>query len=140
MAGRPSPHAALEETFVGDAALPRRNGELVFEQPWQSRAFGLVVALHDAGAFGWDEFRNNLIARIRLWEATHGPDEPYEYYEHWLGALEDVLSERRLTDPGNVEARVAELLARPSGWDHDHDHALARGDGHAHEHGHEHQH
>lgn len=29
----------------GAAALPRRNGELVFEAPWQGRAFGLALAL-----------------------------------------------------------------------------------------------
>ena len=27
----------------GVAALPRKNGELVFEAPWQGRAFGLAV-------------------------------------------------------------------------------------------------
>ena len=31
------------------AAPPRDNGELVFEAPWESRAFGVAVALHDAG-------------------------------------------------------------------------------------------
>ena len=113
MTGRSSPHAALEETFVGDAALPRRNGELVFEQPWQSRAFGLVVALHDSGAFEWEEFRKHLITRIGRWDMTHAPDEPYAYYEHWLRALEDVLAERRITDPENVQARVADLLGTP---------------------------
>jgi nitrile hydratase accessory protein len=132
MTGRPSPHAALEETFVGGAALPRKNGELVFEQPWQSRAFGLVVALHNAGAFEWEEFRRHLIARIGRWDVTHAPAEPYAYYEHWLRALEDVLTERRITDPENVEGRVAELLARPPGWDHDHDYDHPHHDGHEH--------
>jgi nitrile hydratase accessory protein len=132
MTGLPSPHAELEETFVGEAALPRRNGELVFEQPWQSRAFGLVVAVHQTGAFEWDEFRRHLIARIGRWDATHAPEESYAYYEHWLGALEDVLSERRLADPEDVAARVAERLARPPGWDHRHAHD------HGHDHGHEH--
>ena len=29
----------------GPAALPRRNGELVFEAPWQGRAFGMALAV-----------------------------------------------------------------------------------------------
>ena len=31
----------------GPAAPPRDNGELVFAEPWESRAFGLAVTLHD---------------------------------------------------------------------------------------------
>ena len=30
--------------------LPRRNGELVFEAPWESRAFGLAAAYLQARA------------------------------------------------------------------------------------------
>jgi len=32
----------------GALAYPRRNGEPVFDAPWQSRAFGMVVSLHTA--------------------------------------------------------------------------------------------
>ena len=28
-------------------ALPRENGELVFQAPWEARAFGLAVALNE---------------------------------------------------------------------------------------------
>ena len=48
----------------GPAAPPRRNGEIVFAAPWQSRIFGLTMALHAAGTFTWDEFRARLIAAI----------------------------------------------------------------------------
>ena len=34
-------------------AFPRKNGELVFEAPWEARAFGLAVALSEAGQFPW---------------------------------------------------------------------------------------
>ena len=33
--------------MAGPEALPRKNGELVFEAPWEGRAFGLAVALSD---------------------------------------------------------------------------------------------
>ena len=32
----------------GAAAPPRSNGELVFEAPWESRSFGMAVALSEA--------------------------------------------------------------------------------------------
>ena len=36
--------------ITGHDGPPRANGELVFEAPWESRAFGVAVALHESGA------------------------------------------------------------------------------------------
>jgi cobaltochelatase CobN len=77
----------------GPAALPRRNGELVFEEPWQGRVFGMAVALHEQGLFAWEEFRQELIAGIAAAEAAGGP---FDYYEAWLGAFERLLAARGL--------------------------------------------
>src|SRR2546425_1086769 len=55
----------------GISALPRRNGELVFTDPWESRAFGIAVTASEAGAYDWEEFRQGLIAEIAVWEAEH---------------------------------------------------------------------
>jgi len=49
----------------GLAAPPRANGELVFAEPWESRAFGMAVTLSEAGVFRWAEFQAALIARWR---------------------------------------------------------------------------
>ena len=77
----------------GQAALPRKNGELVFEEPWQGRVFGMAVALHERGLFEWEEFRQALIARIAAAEAGPGP---FVYYEIWLQTFEDLLAGRGL--------------------------------------------
>jgi len=77
----------------GQAALPRRNGELVFEEPWQGRVFGMAVALHERGVFAWEEFRRALIARIA--EAEAGPG-PFVYYEVWLRTFEGLLAGKGL--------------------------------------------
>ena len=74
----------------GPAAPPRSNGELVFEEPWQSRAFGLVMSLHESGAFTWEEFRAELISAIAAWEEQETPSEEYSYYQCWVTALEQV--------------------------------------------------
>jgi cobaltochelatase CobN len=84
----------------GAAALPRRNGELVFEEPWQGRAFGMAVALHEQGLFEWEEFRQELIARIAAVEATGGP---FEYYEIWLATFERILTARGVVSAADVE-------------------------------------
>jgi nitrile hydratase accessory protein len=106
----------------GPAAPPRSNGELVFAEPWESRAFGLAMALHEAGAFGWEDFRQRLIARIGAWEAAPEPGERFSYYRCWLDALEQVLQARGLVEAGAARQRAADLAARPAGWDHDDDH------------------
>lgn len=79
---------------------PRRNGELVFEEPWQGRAFGLAVALHEAGVFPWEEFRQALIRGIARAEAGDGP---FDYYEVWAGAFEEVLTARGLLRSDEID-------------------------------------
>ena len=102
----------------GPAAPPRSNGELVFTEPWESRAFGMAVTLHEAGAFGWPRFQAALIARIAAWEAGPAQGEPWNYYQHWLGALEDVLASQGTVSAGEITDRARDLSSRPAGHDH----------------------
>ncbi len=48
----------------GVEALPRKNGELVFDALWEGRVFGMAVALNDQGVYPWREFRDALVERI----------------------------------------------------------------------------
>ena len=100
------------------AAPPRTNGELVFSEPWESRSFGIAVALHDAGVVDFEAFRARLIEEIGTWEASHeaGADG-YRYYERWLTALERTLLAEQIVDPA---ALVAAREAIEHEWDHDH--------------------
>jgi cobaltochelatase CobN len=84
----------------GASALPRKNGELVFEAPWQGRIFGMALALHEAGRYEWDEFRDILIRRIAAAEAARGP---FEYYEIWLATFEELLGTKGLVTTDEVE-------------------------------------
>jgi nitrile hydratase accessory protein len=105
----------------GPAAPPRTNGELVFAEPWESKAFGLALALHAGGVFAWEEFRQQLIAVIAAWDSDHQPDEGWSYYGCWLTALQQLLARRGLVDEADLEARVQLLAARPHGHDHRHE-------------------
>jgi steroid 5-alpha reductase family enzyme len=60
---------------LSDLDLPRRNGELAFDAPWQSTVFALAAAVI-AHAFGGDRepFRQQLIAAIAaLWGSRTRP-------------------------------------------------------------------
>ena len=67
------------------ATLPRANGEIAFDEPWQGRAFGTAVALVQGLGLEWDEFRQRLIAAIDA-----DPDRPY--WDSWVVALDGLVS------------------------------------------------
>ena len=112
------PEAALD--WDGPLSPPRRNGEIVFDALWESRVFGMTMTLYERGAFAWDEFRNRLIEEIAAWDRAHHPNgAQYRYWDCWLAAFERLVADKALCPPAALEARVAELAARPPGHDHE---------------------
>ncbi|HTF33133.1 MAG TPA: nitrile hydratase accessory protein [Myxococcota bacterium] len=109
--------------LAGAEAPPRRNGELVFEAPWESRLFGVTLALFEAGLFGWEEFRQLLCDEIRAWEAEGHPKESWSYYARWQAAFERLLAEKGICAASELESCARALAARPAGHDHAHLHA-----------------
>jgi nitrile hydratase accessory protein len=101
----------------GPAAPPRNNGELVFAAPWESRAFGLAMALHDGGLFEWEAFRQQLIAAVARAETAGGE---FSYYRCWVEGLQTLLDLEGLVDLASVNERAGELACRPAAHDHGH--------------------
>jgi nitrile hydratase accessory protein len=99
-------------------APPSANGELLFEAPWEARAFGMAISLAEAGAFTWDEFRASLIEAIATWERQAAPGSSYRYYDCWLTALTAVVTDKGLGSANDLDARASALAARPHGHDH----------------------
>lgn len=86
------------ENMTGAAALPQRDGEPVFDEPWQGRAMALAIETVAALGLSWEEFRSRLIAAIT--------DDPHRsYYESWLIALDDLASTHDLITDDDVTAR-----------------------------------
>jgi nitrile hydratase accessory protein len=88
---------------IDTVELPRKNGELVFEAPWEGLSFGMALALHQAGLYSWEEFRQRLIAAI----AAAPPGAPY--YACWLDALERLLLDKGVLTREELAARVREF-------------------------------
>ena len=99
----------------GDAALPRANGELVFHEPWEGRAFGLAVAMHQGDLYVWDEFRDELVAEIAHAE-QNGEDS--SYYERWLESIQLIAQRKGFITPEEIETRAA-LFASDEYDDHE---------------------
>lgn len=89
--------ADVDAALARTAPLPRANGELVFEEPWQARALGLGVVLMRELGIGVVEWRDALaeaIARHGYDPAEHAADA---YYAAWVDALERLLDARGVT-------------------------------------------
>ena len=97
-------------------ALPRENGELVFQAPWQARAFGLAVALNQQDLYEWREFSAELAATIAAAEQNN---DPSNYYARWVASLEELVIAKGLLSREQLDARTAEYAA---GTHDDHDH------------------
>jgi nitrile hydratase len=96
-------------TMPGTAALPRKNGELIFSEPWEGRVFGMAITLHREGTYPWEEFQTQLIAEINSADCKSGSGS--DYYEHWLAAFEKLLLEKGIMTRTEFECRKAEFAS-----------------------------
>jgi len=105
--------ADMDETV----ALPRKNGELVFEAPWEARAFGLAVALNEQGLYPWTEFSGNLAETIATAESA---SESSVYYERWLATLEQTLLDQALVTQEELDNQMVLQALHDAHHDHSH--------------------
>ena len=89
--------------------LPRDEGGPVFAEPWQAQAFALAVRLSEQGYFTWKEWAATLADELKAAVDRGEPDDGSRYYEHWLAALERLVTSKRL-------ANSAEMLQRKEDW------------------------
>ena len=76
-----------------------RNAEgPVFREPWEAQAFAIVVALHQRGVFGWDEWAAMLGEEIKAARRAGDPDSGETHYCHWLAALERLVAHKGIAD------------------------------------------
>ena len=78
--------------------IPRDAAGPVFAEPWQAQAFALAVKLSEQGHFTWKEWADALAAELKAAVQRGEPDDGTHYYEHWLAALERLVTGKGLTD------------------------------------------
>jgi len=93
----------------GATALPRKNGELIFSEPWEGRVFAMAIALHDEGTFPWEEFRHRLMAEVSSADCKSDPAP--DYYELWLAAFEQLLLKKGIMTREEFKRRKAEFAS-----------------------------
>ena len=90
-------------------SLPRDEGGPVFAEPWQAQAFALAVRLSAQSYFTWKEWAAALADELKSAADRGEPDNGTHYYEHWLAALERLVTTKALSNPN-------EMLARKEAW------------------------
>ena len=75
--------------FAELPSLPRGEDGPVFAEPWQAQAFALAEELQSAADRG-------------------NPDDGSHYYEHWLAALERLVTSKGLADRAALASRKEE--------------------------------
>jgi nitrile hydratase accessory protein len=97
------------ERFAALPSLPRDEGGPVFAEPWQAQAFALAVRLAAQGHFTWKEWAAALADELKSAADRGRPDDGSHYYEHWLAALEGLVTSKALAIPN-------ELITRKEAW------------------------
>jgi nitrile hydratase accessory protein len=85
--------------------LRRDEGGPVFAEPWQAQAFALAVKLSEQGHFTWKEWAAALASELQAAAGRGEPDDGSRYYEHWLAALESLVTAKGLADPAALRTR-----------------------------------
>jgi nitrile hydratase accessory protein len=87
---------------LADAAPPMIDGEPVFAEPWEGRAYGLALDLVEQRGLEWSEFRDRLIVAI-------GEEPARPYYESWVVALERLASDQQLVTDHELAHERADM-------------------------------
>jgi nitrile hydratase accessory protein len=103
------PEASDAERLVILPRLPRDDAGPVFAEPWQAQAFAMAVRLSAQGHFTWAEWAATLADELKSAADRGEPDDGSHYYEHWLAALERLVTAKTSINP-------SEILERKEAW------------------------
>ena len=94
---------------AGPLACPSEDVAPVFRQPWEAKAFAMVVEMHGKGYFTWNEWVEQLSSVIAE-ESERNPDEDgSRYYYHWLTACERLLEAKGISSSAEISERERTL-------------------------------
>ena len=89
------------------AAIPLDLSDaLPFREPWQAKAFALVVLLHHDGHFSWDEWVQALAEEVSTAPQRDDENAEMAYHRQFLAALEKIAARCGLATEETMQART----------------------------------
>lgn len=99
-------------TAAGDSPLLSRalpdfdDADLIFAEPWEARAFAIIVDLARAGHFTWGEWVECFSKEVASATAAEASGARAKtYYEQWLDAAETLLVAKGVTSRAQLLAK-----------------------------------
>lgn len=97
-----------------DHELPLRDkDDIKFAEPWEARAFAIVLQLSKDGYFTWAEWVDTFSKEVAAADADlatgckGGP--PKGYYQQWLEALEKLMMQKGVVTQDQLSAKKFSL-------------------------------
>jgi nitrile hydratase accessory protein len=81
--------------------LLSESGAPTFREPWQAKAFAMVVLLHRQGRFEWNEWVQVLGVEIAARPQQPDEDPDIAYHRQFLTALERIVAALGIANPGD---------------------------------------
>jgi len=91
----------------GAGPIAPEHDEPVFHEQWEKKVFAMQSAASGQGLYSGAEFRH-AIERMNWLHYLES-----SYYEHWLTAIETLLSEKGIISREELEARVKQVKEHP---------------------------
>lgn len=89
--------------------IPVADQELVFNAPWEAKAFAIVNHLAKEEHYTWSEWTQYLVNEIA--SAEQQTPDSLTYYEKWVMACEKLLADKGLLDAQAISAKIDALMA-----------------------------
>jgi nitrile hydratase accessory protein len=94
------------DSAARDASLPVGSDDAAFAEPWEAKAFAIVVKLTEAGHFTWSEWVAYFSKEVAAATAAEQAGErPKTYYEQWLDAAERIMIDKGVTSKEQLLAK-----------------------------------
>lgn len=82
------------------------DADMVFNEPWEAKAFAIIVTLSQAGYFTWSEWVDCFSEHVAAaTEAEADGGVPKTYYEQWVDATEALLVAKGITSTEQLIAK-----------------------------------
>jgi nitrile hydratase accessory protein len=112
----PMPHPPDPPRPQSGPGMPTEAQELVFNAPWEAKAFAIVNQLTTLEHCTWPEWTQYLSSAIAATE--HAAPDAVPYYEQWVMACEQLLADKGLLDAQAIDQKMQELVAEKEAEHH----------------------